>query len=81
MKWKSLAVSIAFVAGVVLAQGAMNYPAPPRQAPPLVQNMPLQDQGYSFSSPPEKVAPNGDIESAYAPYYRPMPSPGGGGRF
>jgi hypothetical protein len=68
MDLKSLAVSI-FLTALILAQG--NPAERPEPQRPLVGTVPLQERGPSFSSPQEKMAPNGDRVGHYPPYYHP----------
>jgi hypothetical protein len=73
MELKRLALSVVFAA-VVLAQGS--GVGVQDQRAPSVRRLPNQDRAPAFSSPPERMAPNGDRVSPYPPYYHPENSGG-----
>ncbi len=73
MKSKKFILSIVFAAitaaaGVVYAQPP---PAPRSSDHDIIGHLSIQDRAPAFSSPEEKMAPNGDRESPYPPYYHP----------
>ena len=72
MKSKKIVLSIVFAAitaaaGVVYAQPSA--PQPPDRS--MIGHLSIQDRAPAFSSPEVKMAPNGDRESHYPPYYHP----------
>ncbi len=72
MKSKKIILSIVFAAitaaaGIVYAQP----PAPRSSDHDMIGHLSIQDRAPAFSSPEEKMAPNGDRVSHYPPYYHP----------
>ncbi len=68
MNWKKISICFIFAA-LVLAQDTMQDAR--KAQPPMIGSVPNQERGPSFSSPQEKMAPNGDRVSPYPPYYHP----------
>ena len=72
MKSKKIILSIVFAA--ITAAAGIVYAQPPAPRPPdrdMIGHLRNQDRAPAFSSPEEKMAPNGDRVSHYPPYYHP----------
>jgi hypothetical protein len=72
MKSKKIILSIVFAA--ITAAAGVVYADPPGPRPPdhdMIGHLSIQDRAPAFSSPEERMAPNGDRESHYPPYYHP----------
>lgn len=77
MNVKHLIFTIVLAAASTITSQAVDNPDNRNQSAetirqvPLVGSVPLQERGPSFSSPQEMMAPNGDRQSQYPPYYHP----------
>ncbi|MGO9316157.1 MAG: hypothetical protein ACLQBD_13840 [Syntrophobacteraceae bacterium] len=72
MESKKIILAIVFAA--ITATAGVVYAEPPGPRPPdhdMIGHLSIQDRAPAFSSPEVKMAPNGDRESHYSPYYHP----------